>query len=42
MLGKRELAEHSIDDDFARDTSEVGSEYRNFVQRFRESLMAQP
>jgi hypothetical protein len=42
LLGQRELAERSIDDELAGDGSEAGSEYRDFVQRFRESLRVGP
>ena len=38
LLGQRELAEQSIDDDLAGEPGEAGSEYRDFVERFRKSL----
>jgi hypothetical protein len=37
LLGQREVAERSIDDELAGDGSDAGSEYRDFVRRFRES-----
>jgi hypothetical protein len=40
LLGRRELAEQSIDTGFAADGSEAGAEYRAFVERFRAEGMS--